>query len=111
MIFTNLEKYVYGFLKTGLAKKTTTHSTTCQFETKKKSFKGRLKAFIWRQAVSYGQLVVRSGISLSPNLKWRKFWNIYSVICLREVSNRFHFSLEFFRLSEMQSKSAWLRLT
>ena len=46
MIFTNLEKYVYGFLKTGLAKKTTTHSTTCQFETEKKSFKGRLKAFI-----------------------------------------------------------------
>ena len=43
--------------------------------------------------------------STSPNLKWRKRMNIYSVIWLREVSNRCQ------KLSELQPKSAWLRLT
>ena len=47
-----------------------------------------------------------------PDLKWRKLKNIYSVIWLREVSNRCHFSLDWiFKLSELQPKSAWLRLT
>ena len=40
------------------------------------------------------KLVVPGSISKSPNLKWHKFYNIYSVIWLREVSNRRHFSLE-----------------
>ena len=42
--------FIPGFLKTGL-EKISTHSTSWQFQTKK-SFKGRLKAFIWRRAVS-----------------------------------------------------------
>ena len=36
---------------------------------------------------------------------------IYSVIRLREVSNRCHLSVEMFKVSELQPKSAWLRLT
>ena len=43
--------YIPGFLKTGVAK-ISTHSTAWQFKTIN-SFKGRLKAVIWRRTVSY----------------------------------------------------------
>ena len=53
MKYNKLKRYLSGFLniKPELAEKST-HSITWQLTNNKKSFKGRLKAFIWRRAVS-----------------------------------------------------------
>ena len=69
-----------GFLKTGLAKKSTP-STLWQF------IQRPIKSFY---LTSGSNLVVPRSISTGPNLKWCKFQNMYSVIWLHEDSKRCH---------------------
>ena len=94
-----------GFLKTGLAK-ISTHSTTWQFKTTKPVQRPIKNIYL----TPGSKLLILRSIPTGPILKRRKFQNIYSVIRLREVSNRCQFSLEIFKLSELQRKSALLRL-
>ena len=97
----NCITYIPGFLKTELAK-ISTHSTTWQLKTIKLVQRPIKSLYL----TPGSKLMVPRSIPMSPNLKWGTFYNIYSVIWLREVSNRCRFSLQIFKLS-----SAWLRLT
>ena len=57
------------------------------------------------------KLMIPRSILTSPNLNEANCRTFIQYIGLREVSNQCHFSLEIFKLSELQRKSAWLRLT
>ena len=71
--------YIPGFLKTGLAK-ILTYSTTWQFKTTK-----LIQRPIKSLYMTLGRtLMVPRSIPTSPNLKWRKFWNINSVSWLNK---------------------------
>ena len=90
----HLALIIPGFLKTGLAK-ISSHSTTWQFKTTKLIQRPIKNLYITPGSA----LMVPRSIPTSPNFR------------LREVANWCHFSLEIFKFSELQRKSAWLRLT
>ena len=71
--------------------KISTHSTSWQFKTIK-LIQRPIKSLYLTPGSKF---MVPGSIPTSPNLQWRKLYNI-SVIWLREVSNRCPFSLEFF---------------